>query len=340
MPRRKLGFTLVELLVVIAIIGILIALLLPAVQAAREAARRSQCTNNLKQLAIGCHNHADVYKELPYGRKYDIWDTYSWSGQVLPYIEQMNVYTGLYTLPQKGYTTAYPGPNGPIGNDARLRTSRHTPIATFRCPSDTDRPVENELNTNEYGFYRGNYRGCVGSGDMYGASVDATAGPWGRGVFGVRNGQSIDTGANPQTVGCTFAEIQDGTSQTVMLSEGIVPRVSGWGGPIGSTLYGNMGGALFSGALTPNSSAADRPIGPCPKDNGDNEYKPPCTSLGGNAWWAPCGQGAYVGPRSKHPGGVNVSMGDASTRFVSETVDLTVWRSACTRGNGEAVSLP
>ena len=156
------GFTLVELLVVIAIIGILVALLLPAVQAAREAARRMQCSNNMKQLALGCHNHHDTYKQLPYARKYDIWDAYTWSQLVLPFVEQPAVYEGYWTLPLRGYVRAYPGPLGPIGNDARLREARHAKLVVFYCPSDFQ--SENEINTASYGFIRANIRGCVGSG--------------------------------------------------------------------------------------------------------------------------------------------------------------------------------
>ncbi len=96
------GFTLVELLVVIAIIGILIALLLPAVQAARESARRLRCENSLRQLSLACMNYESANKMYPYGRKYDSWDTFTWTELILPQIEEKVVYSEYTYLPKKG----------------------------------------------------------------------------------------------------------------------------------------------------------------------------------------------------------------------------------------------
>jgi prepilin-type processing-associated H-X9-DG protein len=113
---------------------------------------------------------------------------------------------------------------------------------------------------------------------------------------------------------------------------------AGWGGPIGSILYGNMGGGLFTTTIGPNSTSPDRPIGPCPQNQGINSYKAPCLSLGGNAWWTRSAEGAYVGARSKHTGGVNAALADGSVRFVTDSIDLATWRALGTRANGEAVS--
>src|SRR5712672_1786347 len=171
-PQFSRAFTLVLLLVVIAIIGILVALLLPAVQAAREAARRSTCINNIKNLSLACLNYESAKKELPYGRKYDVWDAYTWTELVLPNIEQQAVYDLYWTLPDSKYSNNRPAPSSysPLANAPRMRQARHSQIPVFYCPSGRA-PAANEMNTLEYGFWRGTYFGCVGAGDMYGNRI-------------------------------------------------------------------------------------------------------------------------------------------------------------------------
>ena len=339
MKRRKLksldrGFTLVELLVVIAIIGVLVALLLPAVQAAREAARRSSCTNNIKNLALGCLNYESSAKKLPYGRKFNYWDSYTWTQLVLPYIEQQAVYDMYWTLPDQKWVTPTGGTassNGPIGDDTRMRTARTSNIPLFYCPSDQT-PIGNELDTLAYGTLRGNYRGCVGATDMYGNRQDTTSYvpfPQPGDLLGALGVKRDTTNAQKLLAAVKLAEISDGTSSTILISEGLSPFVPGWGGPIGSMIYGNMGGSLFSTFFTPNTSELDRLIGPCPQsDLNDFEYPDNCDSIQGHPGaTAPGGDRAMAFARSYHPGGVNAALVDGSVTFATDDVETTVWRA-------------
>jgi prepilin-type N-terminal cleavage/methylation domain-containing protein len=226
MIRSRRGFTLVELLVVIAIIGILIALLLPAVQSAREAARRSQCSNNLKQIGLGMHSYHDVYRRFPYGggqtvgTETDPWGTkptetktqepelHMWAFQILPYIEQ----SALYDLGQVR---------------ANLTKLRRTPVATFYCPTRRKVQLYRNVAKSDYVGNQGTSSGLRGatSGGVTAESdgviirtEDVTVLP----VSSLGSGTRPADGTivfNPRQVTVDTAAILDGTSNTLMVGE-------------------------------------------------------------------------------------------------------------------------
>ncbi|MCI0360085.1 MAG: DUF1559 domain-containing protein, partial [Planctomycetaceae bacterium] len=204
--RRKFagspGFTLVELLVVIAIIGVLVALLLPAVQAAREAARRTKCQNNLKQWALAMHNFHDVYLKFPYFTQV-IPNRQTWAPFVMPYLEQGNLTAG-YNLNIHWYQ------GGNLAVTQKL-------LPVFSCPSDRQNAMW--LDQTNFVSARGNYLVCYGN-LTFGS---ATAVGNGRGIFGLTSVQNA--GANQFTpYQSTFATITDGSSNTLLMSEVIVAR--------------------------------------------------------------------------------------------------------------------
>ena len=204
------GFTLVELLVVIAIIGILVALLLPAIQAAREAARRSQCSNNAKQIALGLQNYHDTHKCLPYGWRVEAADQFHrrdcWYHRLLPFVEQ-EAYQVEYENWPDYYQREYIH-RMPIDIAGR-------PVPAFMCPSDPSGPAVGGGGSNN-GF-QGNYAVCGGGGYPYNPTViDGnfynTVRVENGGMFGTSNP------GIPRTLGAAL----DGTSNVLMASEGLI----------------------------------------------------------------------------------------------------------------------
>lgn len=299
---RHKAFTLVELLVVIAIIGILIALLLPAVQAAREAARRMSCTNNLKQLGLGLHMYHDVHKTLPIGwlgfdssgkPHFEGNPGWAWSTRILPFIEQQSLYDNLINM------------NLPVADGANAQ-ARTTIVRTFRCPSDIGEDLfdlkdavdeETEGTSVLARLAASNYPGVFGTQDLHAICVSggpAYNGCQGNGVFQLNRG-------------VRFNEIVDGLSGTFMVGE----RWSKW---VYSTWTGVVPGGWHSPARVVAVASAEFP----PNSEANVEQKTHNFS-------------------SFHPSGTNFLLCDGHVQMIAETINVDVYNALCTRQGGEPV---
>ncbi|RCS44779.1 DUF1559 domain-containing protein [Bremerella cremea] len=307
------GFTLVELLVVIAIIGVLISLLLPAVQQAREAARRMQCQNNLKQIGLALHNYHGTYNKYPsgnYGMVNSAGTKYyghgwTWQASILPFIEQ------------KTLSDAITGPDG-FGNEkgdqntGRTQILKATIINMLWCPSQPD--VTNGAQKN--GYQPSNYNGNMGthigaSGDNCKGGSISTLSDMMTNEWGCMNGDGIFY-VDSKT---RFADVKDGLSNTIVVSE--VPDSGG--DTMGHFSSGCDRRAVFSGGADGNPPSEM------------TEY---LIAAEGND---PINGGSEEAAGSWHPGGANFCMGDGSVRFLSENMDMKTYQGVSTRAGGEVL---
>lgn len=291
--KRRRGFTLIELLVVIAIIAILIALLLPAVQQAREAARRTQCRNNLKQWGLAMHNYHDVHLAFPPGN-IGGWqpgnDRYGWSLMLLPFIDQAPFYNTL-TFNTSTVGNSCCGSTAGIVGD--LVAWRQMPPAVNFCPSDPASPSR---------------EGSLNRGPKIGYSA-------------VAGSTEFTVSENPLALNGMFfgrskirmRDITDGTSNQAMLGEILLHRQWQTQEDLrGSQFNDYQFSTLISTLYPPNTSNPDR-RGWCV----NSTYAPNAgitSTIGGNG-----------SARSNHEGGAHISLADGSVRFVSENVDLTTY---------------
>ena len=320
MRLRRSGFTLIELLVVVAIIGFLVALLLPAVQTAREAARRAQCLAHLKQIALGMHQYHDIHGTLPPGKKGCCWGT--WLIFVLPQIEQQALHNA-YNFNGNNR------PNQPAGYDVDLRyfgvanrTVTSTRINVYLCPSDgTNAPLVVTSNDRSVACTSQNFAANFGNTLQIQENLPGIA--FGGAPFGDIGSPLADQSRPPRAT-VRFRDLVDGLSTTLLLGEVVV----GQGADLrGFSWWGDAAG--FETYLTPNSPSPD--VLASADYCEDRPPNPPCVAS------TPAFTDLYAA-RSRHPGGVNVALADGSVRFVKDSVQPVTWRAFSTTRGGEVVS--
>jgi len=332
--NRRAAFTLVELLVVIAIIGILVSLLLPAVNAAREAARRTQCANNIRQLGLAMHNYHAAIGEFPWGFShnrvescgnrpgfdgYCVWtDPYlNYMMFLYPFMEQTALYDGIDLVTYNNWHTM---PSHIIGhvNPMLLCPSDDGPEMLPKGTLPLSTSVNDIAKSNYLGVFHGHlWRDLSRPGDK---SLKAT--------FGINYGARI-------------AHITDGTSKTMVMAEYVRGTDTDLRGSYHSEAA--SGCCLFT-ELTPNSSAPDVLLANkewCDEGLGHNrpDLNLPCRQGGIDFVLAKQFGSNTATSRSYHPGGVHILMADDGVRFLNETIDLITWRALGTIAGAEVVSI-
>ncbi len=368
--RPRAGFTLIELLVVIAIIAVLIALLLPAVQSAREAARRAQCVNNLKQLGLAVHNYISMTEALP-AQTLDNSQTWGWftpwTALILPDMEQQPLYNALnFNVPmyELGFISPIYGANTTVGL---------TSISSLFCPSESITKSPSYASTQ---FAMMNYAGNFGGPASIAAASGTIVPVRNSTIFGLMPFLGSPAPRNPGPV--RIASITDGTSNTALFSEHLLAYGNGvFAVTDPSVIPGSPNGkrGIFQTSVTVlidqgNSTLALALVAACKgmpattiatTDDafgaqwllssdyavGNNGYSHVMTPNGiscvgtsqfgiSDTNWG--GVGGAITATSNHPGGVNVGFADGSVKFIKDSVNLTTWWALGTRAGGEVVS--
>ena len=327
--RSSPGFTLIELLVVIAIIAVLIALLLPAVQSAREAARRAQCVNNMKQIGLAMHNYLSSYGSLPPGENGCCHGT--WTVFILSWVEQNPLFNAWNQSDDNTDSASILSYGGP----ANTTVSRNR-LSAYTCPSDTPDSLYGTMPMYNYAVNFGN--------TSIAQHLNAIPDPYNAGKNVIFAGAPFANVAYPgspgwRAVGGTFGlqSITDGTSNTLAASEVVqgqgsasgvtVNGVSGLTDIRGFTIWGDA--SSFETIIGPNSTFPDviYQSTHCAYPYAQN---PPCVLNGSNMTW--------FGSRSRHPGGVNSLMCDGHVQFIKNSIAINIWRALGTTQGGEILS--
>ncbi len=323
--RKSQGFTLVELLVVIAIIGVMVGLLLPAVQAAREAARRMSCSNNLKQIGLALHNYHDTYRVFAparvrtTGTGTNAWNTnnISWHARILAQMEQAPLYDQVNW-------SLWDGQNQPV--------PRAAVVAAYRCPSDPGKGnfpwvdpsgVRQTGSTLVAGDEPGNYVACIGHDAQLRTAATSRGFLFDMSVNGVTR---VNSGFK------SMADMIDGTSNTLAISEIIIghPRSR-----VNSTLQTAAAADTITNDINGCTNATPA-VGAITQGRGISWFRGyESASMAFTSVMTPnsklwdCGNNSndvVMAARSVHPGGVQAGLADGSVKFFTSSIDLNTWR--------------